>query len=311
MSAAAPNQPSAVRWIVVAPCWAGVLGAGIVFCALGFVWALHDDRLLPGSQDVWMICSCLAAIAVALFRGYDSPVRSYPALVGRLFGGLLAGVLVIVGVVALADARRGWFDHGVGFVVAGAVCIALPLARLHGRRLRDALRASPSSRWKAAAGAAAVALVSAAALSARVRCALGSGSGCYRAAQHAHDEADDALALRLAERGCALDDDSACAMGGRAYWRGFERASASPTPRDRARAEELLGSGCALGAPDACRDLGVMDLERGCEGYRASACHALADAYRQGEGVPRDREGARWASSQACLLGDTEACAAR
>ncbi len=302
MSVAARRQGSAVRWLVFAPFWAGLFGAGIFLCALGFVLALHHDRLLSGTGDGWMIFFTFVATAVALFRGYDTPVRSYAALVGRLLGGLVAGVLIIAVVVVLANAHHRSFDDGAGFVAAGAVCVAIPLARRHGRRLLDAVRVSTSSRWKAAAVVAVLALASVSALSARARCALGSGSSCYRAAG---DEGDGALALHLAERGCALDDDSACAMAGYAYWKG------NFGPRDRARAEDLLRTGCALGAPEACRDLSMMDLEQGCEGYKASACRALAEAYRRGEGEPHDRDAATWASSQACLLGDTEACAVR
>jgi len=302
VSAAARRKRSAIRWLVFAPFWAGLFGAGIFLCALGFVLALRHDRLLPGSGDGWMIFFAFVATAVALFRGYDTPVRSYAALVGRLLGGLVGGVLICAVIVALATAHHRSFDDGVRFVVGGAVCVALPLARRHGRRLLEAVRVSPSSRWEAATIVAVLALASVSALSARARCALGSGSSCYRAAG---DEGDGALALRLAERGCALDDERACAMAGHAYWKG------NFGPRDRARAESLLRTGCALDDPEACRDLSMMELEQGCEGYRASACRALAEAYRRGDGEPHDRDAARWASSQACLLGDAEACAAR
>jgi len=312
VSVPARDGRSAIRWLIVAPLWAGVLGAGIFFAALGLVLALHTDRLLPGKEDTWMILACFAATAVALFRGYDTPVRSYPALVGRLVGGLVTGALVIFGVAAFADAHRAWFaDSGVGFAALGALGIALPLGRRHGRRVLGALCDSPSARWRAAAGAAALALAAACALSARVRCSLGSGASCFRAAQHAHDEADDALAVRLAERGCALDDDGACAMAGHAYWQGIDLGPTAPARRDRKRAEGLLRSGCALGAPEACSDLSLVELERGCEGYSASACHALGDAYGRGAGVRRNPNEASRFFQQACLLGDVEACAAR
>src|SRR6185312_15066384 len=86
VSVVARAKPSAVRWLVVAPLWAGVLGAGIFIAALMLVLALKKDRLLPGPEEVWVIFVSVAAIGIALFRGYDTPVRSYPALVGRLVG---------------------------------------------------------------------------------------------------------------------------------------------------------------------------------------------------------------------------------
>jgi TPR repeat protein len=218
---------------------------------------------------------------------------------------------VIFGVAAFADAHRAWFDdRGVGFAALGALGIALPFARRHGRRLLGALRDSPSARWKAGVGAASVAMAAACALSAHVRCTLGSGASCYRAAQHAEDQGVGTLALRLAERGCALDDDRACAMAGHAYWQGVDRGLAVPALRDRSRAEGLLRSGCALGAREACRDLSLVELERGCEGYSASACHALGDAYDRGAGVRRNPSEASRFLRQACLLGDAAACGA-
>ncbi len=154
-----------------------------------------------------------------------------------------------------------------------------------------------------------MAIASVVTLSARARCALGSGQACFRAAVDAHDVADDALALRLAERGCALDDERACAMAGRGLWRGLGPTAGAST--DRARAEGLLSSGCALGSSGACESLHAVVLQRRCEGYSASACRELAEAYRTGAGVGYDAEAVQRSLRQACLLGDGEACGAR
>jgi hypothetical protein len=311
----ARRKPSALRWLVVAPFWAGALGAGLGLCLGGTLGVLQSDEGLRSSTvELGVILALLISTGVAVFHGYDTPPKSYPALAGRLAGSVAAAVALTVAV-AVLDRRLE--DHGVfqdrftGLAVAGALLTLLALARRHRRRFVATLRGSPAGRWKAAAIAAALALAFAWTLSVRVRCALGSGHGCYRAAVRASRDGDEGLAVRFGERGCALDDVDACAMAGRGYWRGLDAWSMTEGQRDRDRAEGLLSSGCVLGSADACLSLHAIVLERRCEGYSASACRDLAQAYRTGAGVRYDQGAASRSLRQACLLGDAEACRAQ
>jgi hypothetical protein len=309
----ARTGPSALRWLVVAPLWAGALGAGLFICAAGALVVLDEDHVIRGSTaGIAIVLAGFVATGVALFRGYDTPVRSYPALAGRLAGGLGAGAVVGAGVVLI---NRWLEDHGYvherahGLAVAGALVALLAIGRLHGRRFVDLLRASASMRWKAAILAAVVALAFEWTTRPRVRCAFRSGDGCHLAARRALNAGDGVLAVALAEHGCALDDAGSCTYAGQLLWHGTSGAVSS-VPSDPGRAEDSFGIGCALGSRDACQDLNALELTQRCEAYSASACRALAEVYRTGAGVYADTDEARRCMRQACLLGDAVACGA-
>jgi hypothetical protein len=310
------TPPSALRRLVIAPFQAGLLGAGVFLWAAGGIISLQEGGLLVhgGDAEAWRFAlALLLAVGVALARGYRGPVRSYPALIGRLVGALAAGTAVIT---ASLMAAASWLDHlesdrrPLAVALAGVALALAGFAWIHGRRLADELRASRRLRIRAGALAAGLALATAWLTSPVVRCDLGSGRSCFEAASRAIDEGnegeDDRRGVELAERGCSFDSAACCLLAGKAYWR---RASLAPERRARLRpgAEHFFREACALSDAEGCRLLHAVELDARCEAYQASACHELADVYRSG--WLRDEGDAARRLRQACLLGDAEACA--
>lgn len=294
----ASTPPSAFRRFLGAPFLAGLLGGGAALWWVGLLAGLSDAEIIDESRGRMVIAGVVAAVVLGMTRGYATRVASYPALVGRLVGGSLFGALLAVGVVAAAHS----FVHGEGarrvtVTLAGAACAALAVARLDGRRLVAALRAGAAARGKAGAAAALLALATAWCLSAGVRCRLGSGASCRAAGGDADDDGDVRGAVDLFERGCAHGDAVSC------------RLAAYRVRRvDPARAEDLLRDGCLLGDPRACGQVHAQRLEQRCDGYSASACRQLAEAYARGDAVMRDPTAASRLFQKACRLGDGDAC---
>ncbi len=135
------TAPSLLRRLVVAPFWAGVLGGGMFLCAVGVLLVLDHDGVLPHEmREPSIRLAGVVATGVALFRGFDTPVRSYPALAGRLLGALGAGLAVVFA----GAIFNGWIED-----------------QRHRRRAGDGVswlapsaRSSRRSRWPVSAGAA-------------------------------------------------------------------------------------------------------------------------------------------------------------
>jgi hypothetical protein len=303
----APRPPSLLGRLVVAPFRAGLLGAGVFLWACAVLVAVREQRVLfHPSEDTIFLVSIALSITLAVARGYDTPVRSYLALAGRLVGAIAMGVAVLVACavvfVPMLKSQQAE-DRVVLAALGGALLAGLAVAWIRGPRIAGAWRASPRARWILGGSAAALATATAWPLSPRLRCALGSGDGCLYAAL-GHLETDEALGRWFAERGCSLDSGDCCRIAADRYWGGHD--TGRPTPRDRARAAPLYQAACALGDAVGCQEANTLDLHGRCEAQSASACRELAQVYQW-----RNREAADRFLRQACLLGDAEACQGR
>jgi hypothetical protein len=293
----ASEQRSRVHRFIWAPLLAGVLGTGVLFWWLGMVNGLRDAGVVEDSRGPLMILGMVVALSMGMALGYPTPIRSYPALVGRLAGGVFFGIIMGVGTVATTEAViRGGDRRAFAITLIGAAFAALVLGRLYGRRLVAAVRADVATQWKAGVVTAVLTLSTAWALSDRLRCQLGDGASCRTAGNDADEAGEDARALDLFERGCAHRDALSCGL------------AASRVRRDPGRAEELLHEGCLLGDAVCCGRARARRLEERCDAYSASACRELAEAYARGDEVRHDRTASAKAFRKACLLGDAAAC---
>src|SRR5262249_18489598 len=161
-------------------------------------------------------------------------------------------------------------------------------------------------RIKAAAAALAVLFVTAWPFSPALRCRLGSGLGCAAAAIKLESSGDHEEAAAYGERGCDRDFGPACTAAGMALQIGPD------APARRARAGGLSGRACALEDEAGCARVHVVELEKRCDRYSATACQELADDYARGRSsVGRDQAASQRYYQKACLLGADEACRRR
>jgi hypothetical protein len=243
-----PRPPSLLGRLVVAPFRAGLLGAGVFVWACAVLVAMREQRVFfrPSEETIFLV-SIFLSIALAVARGYATPVRSYLALAGRLVGAITMGVaaLVACAFVLAPILRSQQKEDGIVLVALGGALLAgLAVAWIRGHRIAGAWRASARARWILGGAAAVLAAVTAWPLSPRLRCACGSGDGCLRTALGYLDE-NEALGRWFAERGCSLGSSDGCMLAGNGYWEGH--GSGRPAPRDRARAAPLYQAACALG----------------------------------------------------------------
>jgi hypothetical protein len=264
---------------------------------------MHGDAVLK--PLVLLILG--ASIGAGLSLGFTTSIRSYASLLGRIFGSLVfgSGLAFFAAYQVHETILRGHpsAERVEGMAVAGALMMALPIAQLHGRRIRDALRDTPATRWKAAGVAGALLLVTVWPLSPSLRCRLGQGEGCRRAGSAAERSGDQQRATDLFEQGCDDDDRLACRLAAAQY-----QAPARGMRRDLDRAEELLRDACILGDDTSCGRVHALILERRCDRYAASACRELAEVCSSGSCVDGSPAITTRLFQKACLLGDEDAC---
>ena len=296
-----PFQPTLFRRVVIEPFWAGLLGCGAGLWAGGTLGALIKSRLLERpSPEVILLAVLLLSFGAALRWGFRAPLRSYKALVGRIFGGLFfgagsAGITMLILAAIFDELRVRDVPAFLVVSLVGALLAGLALARVHG------IGAARPRRIKIAAAVAAVLFVSCWPASPSLRCWLGSGEGCRSAAEAVRRDGDLLAAGELAARGCWREDSDACRLAGQAF------QSVGPA-RDLDRAEGLFREGCALGDPVSCERVHTIELERRCDRYGAFACAELAQAHASGDGAERDAALAKRYFRKACLLGADDAC---
>ncbi len=310
----APNfkPPSAFRRIVGGCFWAGFLGGGVFLWLLGVSITLGDARLVTWMRGdavmkpIVLLILC-ASIVAGLSLGWSTPIKSYPSLFGRLFGSLLAGsglaFFAAYQVHEVVLRGHSSAERVEGMALAGALMVALAVARLRGRRIRDLVRYDVAARWRVGGVAAALVLVTAWPLSPSLRCRFGRGEGCRRAGDAAERSGDQKLAAELFEKGCDEDDPLACR-----YAAGQYQGTVASIARNLDHAEELLRDGCVLGDDFSCGRVHAILLEKRCDHYAASACRELAEAYAAGSYVDRNQPTSTRLFQKACLLGDEQAC---
>lgn len=298
---ALPFQRPALRTVLAARLWAGLLGGGVWFWVAGMIGSLTFMRVISRLGDeLHMFLAFLPALAVVMARGFREPVRSYRDLLGRLLGALFFGLLwmAIAGlVVVLVATSLRLRDQGVFVVMTlvAAPMIGLALARIHG------IGAAKPRRIKIAAASAAVLFVSCWPALPTVRCYLGFAEGCRAAGDSRWVDGDYRAAGELGARGCRGEDSLSCRLAGQAY------QSEGPA-RDLRLAEGFFREGCALGDPTSCDRVHGIELERRCDRFSATACTELARAHMSGEGAEQDSALAKRLYRKACLLGSEDAC---
>lgn len=296
--AALAFQPSRFRTVVTQPFWAGMLGGGVGLWLGCWLQALAQAYLIERPEiGLGFFLPLFAALGVALFRGYRSPVQSYPALVGRTLGALFFGAICagvtggILGTIFDGLRFRGASAAAV-LAFAGAVLAGLALARLYG------IGPDQSRRIKIGSAAAVVLLVTIWPAAPSLRCRLGFGEGCREAYASQDDHRSAGL---VAQRGCEHGNAVSCRLAGQTYQQ-------EGPPRDLRRAEDFFREGCALGDPESCDAVHELELLQRCDRYGAFACAELARAHASGDGMKRDRALAQRYYRKACLLGADDAC---
>jgi hypothetical protein len=285
--------------------WASLFGAGVALWILGAVVGLGFAGVMGSDHVVGaFLLAAFGGVSVAVFSGFDRPLRGYASLARRLFfclgvGGLLAflaGFIVLYATLSSAS-----LDKEVGFGALAAAGVALASgAALHfgwfGVVLDDVpADALPAARRRQRATFAALVFGGAVALfiaSAAVRCYAGSAHACLVASNRAHGT-DPAAELRYARLGCARGDAVLCKDAGSLVQR---------SGGDARDAESLLRRGCSLDG-GVCWALNRFELEAACNAEQAFSCLALAREIGAGE-----RERARELTAKACRLGLDEAC---
>ncbi len=293
-------RPTAARRFIVAPFWAGLLGAGTGLWVGAFYGSLFESHLVDRPREgLFLFLSVTAALLMAMVLGYRDPVRSFTALFGRIVGALFFGVVLAVVtsliLVALFESNHPSSATGILiFCLTGALLAGLALLRLYG------LGPPGPRRTRIVVAAAVVLFVSLWPASPGLRCRFGFSEGCREAARSAESDRD---AARFGERGCADDDPTSCLVAARAYQRG------ESVRRDLARAERLYRTACALGEEEACGRAHGLELARACDRFSAVACRDLGNEHLRGNEVDRDRDAATRYYKKACLLGADDACA--
>jgi hypothetical protein len=254
-----------------------------------------DKARLFRLSDQSALAILVTVVLVAIAFGYTTPVTSYVALVGRFVGAVVVAGLLGAILVACVSALPHWSEAARLCVcaAAGAGLAGLSIAWSRGESLVAALKSSRRARWGAGLALVAVLIASPWPQGSRLRCWLGSSKSCRDAAIDAVLNEEDADALAMAERGCALQDGPSCRLAGDFFAR-VDYAD------DRHRAEPFYRDACAYGASVGCDRLRQIELEDRCEQMSASACRELADG-------SRDVLAAKY-RRQACLLGDGSAC---
>lgn len=143
----------------------------------------------------------------------------------------------------------------------------------------------------------------------RRACAFEAPQACGRLAAHARDPQIRVRALSVA----CQTDDRACDLL-------IDAQSDHRVPKPaQARAQQILRRACRR-RPSTCYRLGTHALRaqrptdarrlltRGCLGSDARACGELAWRLERGDGLPRDRAGARRFGDRACRAGDDRLC---
>src|SRR5262249_33129955 len=93
-------RPSWGRRYIVAPFWAGLLGASVFSWLFGVLFSLDRAGFYEDHHEALIISvAFILAVIVALWRGYLDPIRSYASLFGRIlgavcFGGASAGIVL-------------------------------------------------------------------------------------------------------------------------------------------------------------------------------------------------------------------------
>jgi Sel1 repeat len=281
--------------------WAGLLGAGAGCWLLGTIGAFAAAGVTRRpAPEIHIALAFTTALVVVLARGYRAPLQSYVGLAGRLFGSFVFGSLwslLAIMIVILIDSVQRLRDLGSFVVIAlfGALMSCLALGRLYG------IGAERPRRMQIAASSAAVLFLCFWPVLPGLRCQLGFAQGCRAAGEASFQEGDTRAAAELAAKGCAGEDPLSCRLAGRAY-------QGEGPARNLRLAEELFREGCALGDPSSCASVHVIELERRCDRYGATACAELGQAYQSGEGVDHDIPRAARLYRKACLLGAEDGC---
>jgi hypothetical protein len=278
------------------PLRAGMLVAGACLWTIAALESIERSKLYKPSDQAALLLVLAVGLAAIAF-GYTTPVKSYAALVGRVIGAVVAAALSGAVVVACITALSHWSSGARVSVVAvaGLALSGLSIAWARGPSLVGALKSSPRARWGFGFVLVAVAVASPWPPVPTLRCWLGSCTSCRDAAIYAIVDEDDADALAMAKRGCALRDATSCRLAGDFFAR-IDYAD------DRHGAEPFYRDACAYGASSGCDRLRQIELQDRCEQQSASACRELADGYGS-----RDARRVKY-RSQACLLGDGSAC---
>ncbi len=149
-------------------------------------------------------------------------------------------------------------------------------------------------------------------------CAQGIASGCGELAAFCGRLDDHTCVLQSEDKACEVGDTAACCRLG-----AYHRSGSHGTPIDIEVARRYLVRGCpSNGATACCTEAGnahaegrskdwraaVTLYERGCTQGEAAACRALAEMYRHGRGVSRDKRRARELARRAAELKVPVAC---
>ncbi len=288
---------------------AGIFGGGFGLWLLGVCVVFSREGLIESSvRDSWVFGVAFVAMLVALGVGFRSPVRSYASLLGRIVGlsvvGFVAALAVLFVTMSVAEAsdaskQSGFFWASLASALLGALALYRQRALPEERRRRMAL----------ALVGGVVLFMPVWGYATRMRCFVGSSFACAIAATDLDSlaEARDSRelherAMAHAERGCAHDSPVSCRIAGMGY---MTERWGQP---ELAQAERFLRAGCALEDPISCERVHVVELLKRCDRNSPFACAELGMAYRQGQGVDRDRTQAQRFYRRACLLGDASAC---